>query len=109
MKLTVKEKRIVEAFKKRVEERYPGELVRVTLFGSKARGDAGKESDIDLLVVIRSEDWKLGDRIRELGYLLELEHGLILSIQVMSEQHLKQLKAIHSQFLEEVEREGIVV
>lgn len=109
MKLTAKEKQVVEVFKKRVQEQYPGELVRLILFGSKARGNAKKESDIDLLVVIRSEDWKLGDRIRELGYHLELGHGIVLSIQVISQRHLNQLRVIRSQFLEEVEREGIVV
>ncbi|HUK57252.1 MAG TPA: nucleotidyltransferase domain-containing protein [Nitrospiria bacterium] len=50
-KLTAKEKHVVEAFKKTIEEQYPGELVRLTLFGSKARGDASKESDIDIQVV----------------------------------------------------------
>ncbi|MBI3609672.1 MAG: nucleotidyltransferase domain-containing protein [Nitrospirae bacterium] len=109
MKLTVKEKQVVVAFKKSIEQQYPKELVCLILFGSKARGDAGKESDIDILVVIRSENWKLGDLIREIGYSLELEHGLVLSIQVISQQHLEQLKAIRSQFLEAVEEEGIVV
>jgi predicted nucleotidyltransferase len=109
MKLTSKERRIIEIFKERIEQQHPGELVRLILFGSKARGDASKESDIDILVIIRSEDWKLGDRIRALGYHLELEHGMVLSIQVISQRHLSQLKEIESQFLEAVEREGIVV
>jgi len=34
---------------------------------------------------------------------------MVLSIQVISQQHLEHLKAIQSQFLEGVEREGIVV
>lgn len=109
MRLTSKEKRVIEEFKRRINERYPGELVRLTVFGSKARGDASLESDIDLLAVIRSEDWRLGDQIRQLGYSLEVEHGLVLSIQVISQRHFEQLKTIQSQFLEAVEQEGIVV
>ena len=108
-RLTAKEKRVIEEFKKKIQEQYPEEQVYLTLFGSRARGEAEKESDMDILVVIRSEDWKLGDRIRELGYQLELRHGIVLSIQVMSRRHVEQLKAIGSQFLQEVEREGIVV
>lgn len=109
MRLTSKEKQIIEEFKKKIQERYPEEQAHLTLFGSRARGQAKKESDMDLLVVIRSEDWRLGDRIREIGYQLELEHGIVLSIQVVSRKHLEQLKAIGSQFLQEVEREGIMV
>jgi len=109
MRLAAKERRVVEEFKKKLEEEYPEELLRLTLFGSRARGDATKESDMDILVVIRSENWRLGDRIRELGYHLELKYGTVLSIQVISQKHFKKLKVIRSQFIEEVEREGIPV
>jgi predicted nucleotidyltransferase len=108
-RLAAKERRVLEEFKKKIQENYPEEQVYLTLFGSRARGEAAKESDMDILVVIRSEDWKLGDRIRELGYDLELRQGIVLSIQVMSQRHVEQLKEIGSQFLHEVEREGIVV
>ena len=109
MRLASKEKRVIEEFKKRIHEKYPEEQIRLTLFGSRVHGEATRESDMDLLVVIQSEDWRLGDRIREIGYQLELKHGLVLSIQVMSRKHIEQLKAIGSQFLKEVEREGIMV
>ena len=109
MKLTLRQKQVLGEFKRRIQKQYPKELIRLVLFGSRARGDAIKESDFDILLVIRSEDWKLGDRMREIGYQLELEHGIILSIQVMSVGHVEQLKAIRSQFIEEVEREGIAV
>lgn len=109
MNLSVKESQVINEFRKKIEETFLDELVGLTLFGSRARGDATKESDMDLLVVIRSDDWRLGDRIREVGYALELKHGIILSIQVLSQRHIEQLKGIRSQFLEEIEKEGIVV
>lgn len=109
MRLTVEEKEIVEKFKEKVQARYPEELVHLILFGSKVRGDAGPESDIDLLVVIRSDDWKRGDQIRELGYPLEWEHGVVLSIQVIGQRHFDRLREVGSHFLKEVEREGVVV
>lgn len=109
MELSVSEKHIVEEFKRQVEQRFPGELIRVVLFGSKARGDATRESDVDVLVVIHSEGWRLGDEIRSLGYALELEHGVVLSIQVMSERHYEELRLFGSQFFKAVEREGVSV
>ena len=109
MELSIQEKHIVEEFKRQVEQRFPGELIRVVLFGSKVRGDATRESDVDVLVVIHSEGWRLGDEIRSLGYALELEHGVVLSIQVMSERHYEELRLFGSQFFKAVEREGVSV
>ena len=107
--IPILEKPILENFKRRVEQRFPGEVVRLVLFGSKARGDASIESDIDVLVVVRSTDWKLGDEIRDIGYELEIAHGVVLSIQVMGQAQYQELKARGSTFLENVEREGVAV
>jgi predicted nucleotidyltransferase len=38
-----------------IRERFPEDVLSVTLFGSKARGDAIAESDIDLLVLVNEE------------------------------------------------------
>jgi len=109
MNTFIREKPIIEEFKRRVERRFPGELVRVVLFGSTVRGEATSESDIDVLAVIHSQDWRLGDEIRDIGYELEIVHGLVLSIQVISLRHYEALKARGSTFLTNVEQEGVTV
>ena len=103
------EQPILQEFKRRVEQRFPGEVVRVVLFGSKARGDASVESDMDVLVVVRSEDWKLGDEIRDIGYELEIAHGVVLSIQVMGQRQYQELKARGSTFVDNVGQEGLAI
>lgn len=103
------EQPILQEFKRRVEQRFPEELVRLVVFGSKARGDASVESDIDVLTVVRSEDWKLGDEIRDIGYELEIAHGVVLSIQVMGQRQYQELKARGSTFVANVEQEGFAV
>lgn len=103
------EKPIIEEFKRRIELRFPGELIRLILFGSKARGESRPESDVDLLVVIQSDNWRLGDEIRGVGYALELEHGVVLSIQVISRTHYERLRTSGTQFFHVLEREGVVV
>lgn len=105
----IREKPIIEEFKRRIEQQFPGELIRLVLFGSKARGDATPESDVDVLAVVRSEDWRRGDEIRGIGYELEIAHGVVLSIQVMSERYYQELKARGSTFLANMEREGLAV
>lgn len=100
---------VLEEFKRRIEQRHPQELVRLVVFGSQARGQATSDSDIDVLAVVRSQDWRLGDVIRDLGYELELAYGLVLSIQVMSQEQYDHRTALGSTFLKNVEREGLTV
>ncbi len=53
IRLTPNERASLAAFVDRLRQRYGDNLLRVRLFGSKARGDAHEESDFDLLVVLR--------------------------------------------------------
>jgi predicted nucleotidyltransferase len=46
----------------RIAANHP-EVSRIVLFGSFARGDFGARSDMDLLVVLRSSDLSIRDRI----------------------------------------------
>jgi predicted nucleotidyltransferase len=60
---------------------YGDRLAQVLLYGSQARGDAGPESDIDLLVVLRDmgSPWDELRRMDDLLWRLSLEHGVTLS------------------------------
>jgi predicted nucleotidyltransferase len=53
MALTRKEKKAIELFKARLTERLPDEKVELLLFGSKARGDDRRGSDIDLMLLMK--------------------------------------------------------
>ena len=92
-----------------MEGQFPGKIISMLVFGSKARGDATEESDIDIIVVTRSDDKKLGKDIRYAGYDLEIEHGIILSIQVYSEEYINYLRNIPTQFIQNVDREAIEI
>lgn len=109
MKLTIKERKIVEEFKRRIEDRFPGEILKVMIFGSKVRGDATKESDIDIVVITLSDNWQKVDEIREVGYELDEEINYKLSIQVIPESHISYLRQNNFQFVGNIESEGITI
>ncbi len=108
-RLTRMEKNLIDEFKKEITAKFPEDIVKVIVFGSKARGDAGKESDIDIIVVSKKDDWRQGDRIRDIGYELDEKLDYRLSIQVLPESHVKYLKSNDFQFIKNVELEGIVI
>lgn len=72
----------VDELTDRLEQAYGDRLVRVVLFGSHARGAADEASDVDLLVVLEGEVdvYAEIDRLSDLCYEIELEHGVLFGL-----------------------------
>ena len=104
-----KEKRALERLKELLLGRFPKEILRIQLFGSKARGEADKFSDIDVLVVIRKGDWQFRDRVQDVSYEVFRETGIDISLVVMEERQFKQLLHWRAPFVQNVQREGLLI
>jgi uncharacterized protein len=70
---------LIREFKRRAEEALPGRVVRVMLYGSRARGDARPDSDWDVAVFVRGKP-TTADRnaLSDIGFDLMLESGQYL-------------------------------
>jgi len=111
--LTRAERRVVTELAKRLRAGFGDRLARVVLFGSRARGDATEESDIDLLVLLRipiaeetgatREVWSLVEEVLR----LEPKTYVPLAPIVLAEERFLELKRRERGFALDVEAEGI--
>lgn len=108
MKLSNEEQSWLDSFIRTIQQRFPDKIERVIVYGSKARGDAGPDSDLDVLVVLK-DDTVSRAGVRLIGYELALQTDVVPSILVYTTQELEQRREHRSVFIEAVEREGVVV
>jgi predicted nucleotidyltransferase len=84
-----------------------GQPVKVIMFGSQARGDATKESDIDLLVILPSLDSKMLNLAFDIAWEVGFDAGKMISVVPAEKNELKRLAV--SPFYRAVKREGVTV
>lgn len=109
MKLNEKDQLALRKFRMVLEEVLAGNLVEVKLFGSKARGDAREDSDIDVLVIISSGDWHMCDVVYDIATDILLETEVCISPKVISRKKYNYLYNMENPFIKNVIREGITV
>jgi predicted nucleotidyltransferase len=109
--LTEDERRVLVRWLELVVEEL--DVESVWLYGSRARGHRSQESDVDLLVIARGEKPRK-DRSRAYRLIEQAaqETGasfLPFSIHLWDPNHLENRRQIRSFFLQEVERDKIVL
>jgi predicted nucleotidyltransferase len=96
---------LIDEAARRIVAAAPG--ARVILFGSHARGEAGPDSDVDLLVV----EPRVTDRFAEIVRLQRLLAPLRLpaDVIVVSEDQVEEWGDVQSTMLHDALREGRIV
>ena len=105
--LKKKELEAVKEFCAAVKRTLGNELVSLRLFGSKARGSAGRESDIDVAVVVRQRNSRVWDTVMDAAFYTNLRWDVYISPRVIERRALKDPKWRITGFVQNLEREGI--
>lgn len=116
IQLTPAQREALERFCETVLNRFPGFVEEIILYGSRARGDADAESDVDLLLLVNWEEEALGEshyrthygdprwqEIVGISYELMLEYGIVISPQMMSRQVYRTAYSLRKN----IERDGV--
>lgn len=101
------EKQGISVLTKRVGELLGASLLDIRIFGSKIRGDFDKESDIDVLIVIDSDDWHLQNEISKITADVNLEFDCNISPVIYTRLEHERNKYFRTLFIQEIEREGV--
>lgn len=110
--LTEGERRTVKRFASRLDNVLGDDLRALWLYGSRARGTAHSESDVDLLVIADGGRDRYGRTVGDLGEeaaIAEGESPFNYSVHVHDPQWLQERREIESFFIQEVDRDKIVL
>jgi uncharacterized protein len=93
----------VEYFVSKAKKILKDNLVDILIYGSVARGQARKESDIDIIVVVKKNAFKTQMKLAALAFDILLETGEYISVQALKPEELER----DTLFLYNVKREAI--
>jgi len=104
----MKQEELLQHVKQAIHEAEPG--AEIILYGSRARQEAGDESDWDFLVLVDgSMSEARADAIRHRLYEIEWESGEVLCAVVRSRQEWHSPRYRAMPFWQHVESEGVTL
>lgn len=106
MKPRVRALKLAKEVRKRLTNAL-GQPVEVIMFGSQARGDATKESDIDLLVILPSIDNDMLNLTSDIAWEVGFDAGRVISAIPDTKEKMKQYKFLP--FYRNIRNEGVFV
>lgn len=90
---------------------YGGHIKRIILYGSYARGDFHRDSDIDIMVLVDLPDTQIesySDALSELGFNYNVNHDVWFMPVVINAQHFGQWCTVYP-FYSNVAKEGVML
>jgi predicted nucleotidyltransferase len=108
--LRANEQATVAALVARLREDFPETLVQVLLYGSRARGDAAPDSDLDIIAVFsRLPDAGQEDSIRDFLYDLDLQNGTVTQLLIVESAWWDSPLTRATLFRREVQEQGVAL
>jgi len=100
-------RRALGALRARLEQRWGDALIAMRLFGSRVRGEASAESDVDVCVVLERAGWDERRATIDAAADVGLEHELVISATVFDRATYERWREQGRPLVADIEREGI--
>jgi len=92
---------VARKFKQAVESKY--DIIELKLFGSSARQDYSKTSDIDIMVRLPRLDREIEEDLFDTAYELELEYDCVIDVIVLPQDFSESIPLYQNILKEGVE------
>jgi predicted nucleotidyltransferase len=100
-------KLLINRIKEHLIKMYGGKIKKVILYGSFVRGEATRDSDIDILVLIDQplNPFEVRESLSDLLFDILLDEGELISVIAIPEEFFENY---NSPFMLNVKKEGLV-
>lgn len=107
--LSETERSVLRELQRRIQREFPEWSFRMTLFGSRARGDADPDSDMDILLEVETDGISFAQkqRLRRVAGEVSIDFSVVISI-LISDRRLREERGDFSIF-QNIQEEGIPV
>lgn len=109
--MNAQDNRILMDLKARIVAAIPLQLRRIIVFGSRARGDATPDSDLDVITLVDTRMPDIERRLDDIAYSVMWDHDFrpMISLKVFSESQFETAVQKGVSFFRHVMQEGVTV
>jgi len=98
---------VANELKRRIREITP--ISRFVVFGSRARGDASEESDLDVFIEVPELSADLRRKISEIAWEIGFEEEVVISTFVVTTRSIQTGPMAAHPILKAIQTEGILI
>ncbi len=106
-----KDKSLIVEFKSRLSSDLKAHIKQLIIFGSRVKGDASEDSDLDIVVLVDNKTLEIEKKLDDIVYQVMWDHDFrpIISLKVFGESQFYDALNKGFSFYRNVEKEGIAV
>ena len=106
-----RDRRLALEIKKRLSLRLRQHLKKLIIFGSRARGEATDESDLDLVALVDEKTPEIERALEDIVYQVMWDHDFkpVISLKVFNESQFNEAVRKGFSFYGNVHKEGVAV
>jgi predicted nucleotidyltransferase len=107
--LTQNEHNALKEFSSLLMSHFPDNYLYSCLFGSKSRGDARKDSDLDVVVILKDVNYKTKCAIIDLAYEELIKTDVDISPLIFSQSDYERQRQGGYPIVQEIERDKVMI
>lgn len=106
-----RDRALILEFKKKLSSDIEKHLKRLIVFGSRVRGEAAEDSDLDVIALVDAKTPDIEKKLEDIVYKVMWDHDFkpVISLKVFTESQFNNALTKGFSFYRHIEQEGISV